>query len=522
MRSPALGVVQSVRSRARDANKSVVIDIPALKARLSDPREVAGLLGLRVRQTLRNGVNCACPVHNNKSGALRLRVVGGVLKMNCFGCGIYGDAIDLFVAMEGDYRRGIERAASLVGGSGLNGRYTTPAYKEPERCDPDVYHDLATRILDAGKLDGRPWTREVGEYLERHGLLELARADGWAALPSLGWLLQVAKEVCDGMSAGGIELVGNEAREASSVALDIAANERGDRVLPGRGGGYSGGKFNIGRDSELVRWSVPKELLVAAKLAKINKRGEFVAAWKGWNLVIPWRGPDGRINALQRRRTWVWTKRGPDDTEPAKYVLPWAPEWPYGSERLGYGLSSCIHKTGLSVDGESVCRTASNAKKARTPKELELGASGQIKRGDVSGHFTGHLAIVEGAVDTLAMRALHPSFAVLGIPGIGSWRASWASLVEGRGLRIALDRGKPGPDGIIPEDRAAARIALDCAGRAQETDRVLEWWLGRWRRGRALGCVLCGAGEAWLCGGCGRRRAPKGSDWGDLLAARAR
>lgn len=133
-------------------------------------------------------------------------------------------------------------------------------------------------------------------------------------------------------------------------------------------------------------------------------------------------------------------------------------------------------------------------------------------------HVAQKVAIVEGAVDVLAMRALHPAFAVLGIPGIGSWCASWASLVEGRGLRVALDRGKPGPDGIIPEDRAAARIALDCAGHPA-TDDAIEWLGRRHKAGKSLFCVLCGAAEPWLCGACGRRRA-KGKDWGEEWAAR--
>lgn len=375
-----------------------MIDIHALKARLSDPREVARLLGLRVEQKLGNGVLCRCPVHNNKSGALRLQVKGGALKMNCFGCGIYGDAIDLIVAMEGDYRRGLERAASLVGGSVA---VPVPVYAEPDRCDPDVYHELATRVLDAGCLDRREWTMPVQDYLGKRGLLELARENGWAALPPLKWLQGLAD----------------------------------------------------------------REALVKAKLARWTDRGEFVATWPAHRLVIPWRGPDGRINALQRRRV--------TDGDGPKYVLPWAPEWPYGSESIPAG-----------------------------------------------NHYL-RVSIVEGAVDTLAMRALYPSFAALGIPGINGWRASWASLAAGRELRIALDWGKPDPNGIVQEDRAAARIALDCAGRGQETDRVLEWWLSRWRRGRALGCVLCGAGEAWLCGGCGRRRAPAGLDWGGIWQRRS-
>jgi len=382
-------------------------DLAAIKTRLSNPREVAAMLGLRAKP-MRNGVLVLCPVHGEKTASLGLRVGSdGTIQAFCFGCGLSGDVLTLLAAIEGDFKRGLARAIEMAGGAvGA----PVQAWQAPEKCDPDVYHELATRILGAGRLDGRSWTREVGEYLERRGLLEFARADGWAALPSLGWLLRLA-------------------------------------------GGFL---------------EAPRETLVKAKLAQWNQRGEFVPYFGRWTVVIPWRGPDGRICALQRRRV--------TDSDGPKYVLPWAPEWPYGSER--------------------------------------------VRRGTVSLEGNRAAAIVEGAVDVLAMRALHPAFVALGIPGIGSWRASWASLVEGRGLRVALDRGKPGPDGIIPEDRAAARIALDCAGRGQETDRVLEWWLSRWRRGRALGCVLCGAGEAWLCGGCGRRRAPVGSDWGGLWEAR--
>ena len=123
-------------------------------------------------------------------------------------------------------------------------------------------------------------------------------------------------------------------------------------------------------------------------------------------------------------------------------------------------------------------------------------------------------------MDALAMRALHPSFAVLGIPGINNWRSSWASLVAGAEICYALDRGKPDPNGIVPEDRACARIALDCAGRGLERDGVLDWLISRHRRGKSLFCVLCGAPEPWLCRGCGRRRAPVGMDWGEVWRAK--
>ena len=166
------------------------------------------------------------------------------------------------------------------------------------------------------------------------------------------------------------------------------------------------------------------------------------------------------------------------------------------------------------------------------------------------------------------MRAMHPKFVVLGIPGINNWRSSWVSLVAGHEVRYALDRGKPRKsDGLISEDMACARIALDVARavwqesaalssrwggkyhgdppwqRVNDCDQgsvtatggqsgkalgqpgafafpaaeaTLDWLISRHRRSKSLFCVLCGAPEPWLCRGCGRRRAPVGMDWGEV------
>jgi hypothetical protein len=100
---------------------------------------------------------------------------------------------------------------------------------------------------------------------------------------------------------------------------------------------------------------------------------------------------------------------------------------------------------------------------------------------------------------------------VVGLPGIGGWRASWASLFAGRDVRFALDRGKPDQRGIIAEDRAAARIALEIQGLRERVEAMPE---------TSAICLVCGADEPWLCAGCGRRRAPEGQDWGSLWAGR--
>lgn len=189
--------------------------------------------------------------------------------------------------------------------------------------------------------------------------------------------------------------------------------------------------------------------LIAARLLRDDPPRGLSVSWAHHRLAIPWRGPHGRITALQRRRV--------EGVRDPKYVLPWAPEWPYGSDVA-----------------------------AKAPD----------------------LLLVEGAFDCVAARLLgRGRVDVIGIPGIGSWRREWASLVAGRRVLVGLDRGKPRADGVIPEDRAAARIALDCAGRFDEEPN-------------SAACSICGAAEAWLCEGCGRRRAPPGEDWASLWAKR--
>jgi DNA primase len=130
------------------------------------------------------------------------------------------------------------------------------------------------------------------------------------------------------------------------------------------------------------------------------RRGDILFA--DHRLVIPWRAPgiDGAVVALQRRLL-----RAPRAGEP-KYVSPRgrAPQHPFGvedaAEELGDGVDLCI---------------------------------------------------VEGALDTLAMRLLSRrhglSRAVVGIPGVEHWgrhAEALASLVRGRGAIVALDADAAG------------------------------------------------------------------------------
>jgi hypothetical protein len=477
-----------------------VTDITAIKARLSDPREVARLLGLRVIERCSGGVRVQCPIHGSKGGSLGLRCVGGTLQATCFaGCFKQGgDILTLLEAIEGDFKRGLARAVELAGGA--VGK-PEQQFEEVERCDPGVYHALAERILIAGRLDGRAWVRPVEAYLQQRRLLELARVDGWAALPGLKWLLDIARDVCDQFNQ-----YASPAGEPSGQGLRAALV--GAKDTRGQGAGIS-----------------PPELLILAGLAQWGRDGKLRAKWGHHRLVIPWRSPDGRISALQRRRI--------EEAETQKYVFPaWKPDWPYGSDRLcmgldrkeiGYGMSegsneprrqSIRDERGVVVG--ACCATESHGG-ARAGRKLQANG-GHLRVDGTRGNPT--IAICEGAVDTLALRALYPRLDVIGIPGIDGWRPEWAELIEGRGLRAALDRGKVKDGKIVPEDRAAARIALDCAGMAARREDVIEWLTRRFRHGKPLFCVLCGAEEPWLCGACGRRRA-KGKDWGEDWATKA-
>ena len=234
--------------------------------------------------------------------------------------------------------------------------------------------------------------------------------------------------------------------DGREIARPVEAYLRGRGLLePARGNQWSALPSLRGFDAgQLLR----------AQLLRRKRDGSLGLVWGNHRLVIPWRDREGRITALQRRLVREPGATSAGTPEP-RYVQPWAPSWPYGAH---------------------------------------LAAT------------SNRLLVVEGAVDAEAARQLgRGSVDVYGLPGVASWQSRWAELVQGREVLVGLDRGKPGPDGTIPEDRIAARIAVDCAGRGTISPSS---------------CALCGSPIPWLCEVCGRRRAPLGHDWGSLLAER--
>jgi hypothetical protein len=240
-----------------------------------------------------------------------------------------------------DFRAVLERAAEIVGYDLENSTPSTPRRAPPPPPVPPAprvdFDAVALPILTLGRLDGSEVARDVAMYLDGRGLLDAARADGWAGL--LG------------------------ARETQAAW------------------------------ARLLHDALPADIVDGSKLLD----GESWR-WPDHRLVIPWRDLEGRVVTFQRRAI------GPIPAKLPKYVFAGghSPLWPYGSERLG-----------------------------------ELPSDAPI-------------AFVEGAIDTLAARELGlgratgQDGAVLGLPGVSTWRAEWDALVRGRVVIVAVDCDKAG------------------------------------------------------------------------------
>ena len=276
-------------------------DLDAIRAALSTPREVAARLDLKGRVE-GHGFKALCPAHGDRSPSLSLTVGNdGTLRVRCFGCTLAGDIFSLVAAVERldlatDFPAVVEAAARHAGvtltdrAGGASRAPRGPRLPAPQPLPagppplPDErFAEIVAPLLTMGRLDTEDEVRargrsaicgDVCDYLASRGLLDLARTEGWAALPPQGpsqvsWVAML------------VELFGeDDVRRTGLVPVD--------------------------EDGAIV------------------PRG-FVQA--GARLVIPWRRPDGVITTLQRRRL--------DDQKP-KYVSPIgrAPRFPYGVERV--------------------------------------------------------------------------------------------------------------------------------------------------------------------------------------------
>lgn len=139
-----------------------------------------------------------------------------------------------------------------------------------------------------------------------------------------------------------------------------------------------------------------QDVLARAGLVRRTTEGRVELerfAFPGHRLLIPWRGPGGSVDVLQRRRL---------DTGEPKYVFPpgMRPRLPFGAEAL---RASDLERT---------------------------------------------LVLAEGALDVLALRLLDQrdrlGLLPLGLPGVKGWQPDWARFAKGRTVRIALDADAAG------------------------------------------------------------------------------
>lgn len=525
------------------------LDPRAIRAALADPLAVARALGLeKGARRGGGGLLVRCPAHGDRTPSMSLRVGGdGTVSAHCYACSwphdkAGGDLFDLVACVDGlDVRRDfalvLERAAELAGG------FVRATCKEPLRVRPealrlpeDVAADIFARICKVRPLRARG---AVEAYIERRGLLDAAREDGWATLPSLDEMLDVARGMC------------NESprRETTAIPVNTTGGKPSDaeRALNATDSlrHYAPGAFAFGEGRRVAQeasqaiadgrpsgWPStilgPEELLIAAKLARRDREGRLRVMYGRHRLVIPWRGPDGRIQALQRRlidKPRVW--QGQEDP---RYVLTWAPRWPYGVERLASGIARRLRGAEQSAPLPPVSAPQYADTCYRTPGSIHEGSSGDSIT---------PVIFVEGGVDALAMRLLRPGrCSPLGLPGTGAWESSWAGLVGQREAFYGTDSDASGDEraaqaaidvaenqGRLPPHEAAIarqrlRTRLDYVRRVRD-----ELKAGKCTQDEATvalagaRCVLCGVEAELLCRGCGRVRA-RGKDWGEVWEKR--
>jgi DNA primase len=326
-------------------------DAQRIRRELADPRTIAERLGLleHSKRQPRGGLLVRCPAHGDKGPSLSLTVGSdGTLRVWCFGCHVAGDAFTLIAASHG---------------------------LDPKRDFRSVFL-LAAQIAHV----------DVQSGTSREG------SDAPPPPPR-----------CDSPPVMSIERFDAIARiilEAGPLAGDVAdyLSRRG-LLEQARADGWG---------------ALPPLATVASERSELAEAGLLLPSGSDWahawhRLVIPWRGLDGRIVTLQRRRL--------DGRDP-RYVITRTSAYPYGIDGFAHAPASAS------------------------------------------------VIFAEGACDVLAIRALARGPVVpIGLPGVEGWRPAWGEFARGRRAFIATDADEAG-------ERAAEMIAGDLAGVASEVQRV--------------------------------------------------
>lgn len=322
-------------------------DAGEIRRALHDPRALVEALGLgkNAQRQCRNGVTILCPFHSERSPSCSVSLgEDTTVRVHCFGCDASGDALTLIAQVHGfdlrtQFDQVLEEAAKLAG---VRLGQPTPKPREPKPAERDQLDALSYQAIATALLERCRLTDELDslEYVDGRGLIATA------APAQLGGLPPVERQR---------ELIADLSRDFDADALASAGLLWRDR---------DSGKPQVSR------------------FAHPHNR-----------LVIPWRGLDGSIAVLQRRRL--------DAGEP-RYVFPsgMRPALPFGAEQL----------------------------RAHGAERI--------------------LAFVEGALDVLALRLLDRRDEIgllpLGLPGLDGWRPDWARFAKGRYVWLAFDADDAG------------------------------------------------------------------------------
>lgn len=318
--------------------------ITAVKSRHNDPMRVAQCFGLDkglVRES-RTRIKVFCP-RGERTPSLSIRIAeDGNIAVHCFGgCGLDGDIFTLTAAVhrlhiEHDFPEVLRIAADLVGialdGAGRPAAPIRPLPPPPPR-KPDYpkplseedFAALVAPLLHTGRLDSDEEVRargpsaicaDVMAYLKDRGLLNIARREGWAALPAPD---------CQGSWV--------------RLLLDVFGVEKVAR---------SGLVHTEGDDEKLARYPKSARIMLDGWEWGVDLRW---FAHSSNRLVIPWRRSDGLVQTVQRRRL--------DSERASKYVFPRGrrPAWPYGIDRLA-GVPASVPVAFTEGAFDAVCLSA--------------------------------------------------------------------------------------------------------------------------------------------------------------------
>lgn len=350
-----------------------MLEVAELRQQLRNPLAVCAALGL-VKGARRQprGVTVLCPLHKEKSPSCSVTIGDdGTLRFHCFGCDAGGDVLTLIAAVRGldlkaQFREVLEEGAAIAGVEGPSAIEARAAEPPAPRLDALSYSAIAQRLIELCPFVDEP---DVLAYLDRRILIaEGARAQVAALPPPAAQGVLIAK-LLDTFSAESLELAG-------LLWRDDAGHVQRDRF-----------------------------------------------AFQHNRLVIPWRGRDGSISVLQRRRL--------DDQKAQKYVFPSGikPLLPFGAERL------------RANDSERV------------------------------------IVLVEGALDVLALRLIDRRDRLgvmpLGLPGLGGWRSEWARFAKGRHVRIGFDADDAGE--LVVQSIADELYAAGAANVERWTPHAKDW-----------------------------------------------